>query len=138
MSAATPASPTVRGSSASTNARRFLKRNAWLLALLVLLAVMLVFTKFIQPDYGPRAFVILVVAALPFAFATAGQTMAIIAGGIDLSIAAMMALIICSAFWGDAQRTGVLSTSARVMRFSSISSAVIVLTELTQATISIP
>jgi len=93
MSAATPASPTVQGSSASTNARRFLKRNAWLLALLVLLAVMLVFTKFIQPDYGPRAFVILVVAALPFAFATAGQTMAIIAGGIDLSIAAMMALI---------------------------------------------
>ena len=93
MSAATPASPSVQGSTSSTNLRRFLKRNAWVLALSALLLAMLVFTKIIQPDYGARAFTILVVAALPFAFATAGQTMAIIAGGIDLSIAAMMAFI---------------------------------------------
>ncbi len=93
MSAASPASPTVQGSSSSTNLRRFLKRNAWVLALWALLAAMFVFTKIVQPDYGARALTILVVAALPYAFATAGQTMAIIAGGIDLSIAAMMAFI---------------------------------------------
>jgi ribose transport system permease protein len=63
------------------------------LALWALLGAMLVFTKIIQPDYGASAFAILTLAALPYAFATAGQTIAIIAGGIDLSMAAMMTLL---------------------------------------------
>ncbi len=35
---------------------------------------------------------ILAIAALPYAFATAAQTMAVLVGGIDLSVAAMMTL----------------------------------------------
>ena len=62
-----------------------------------LLAALFVFTKLIQPDYGTAAFGILVLAALPYAFATAGQSIAIIAGGIDLSMAAMMTLLSVSA-----------------------------------------
>jgi ribose transport system permease protein len=114
MSVATPASPAVQGRPASAGLRRFLKRNAWVISLWILLAAMFVFTKFIQPDYGPRAFVILGVAALPFAFATAGQTMAIIAGGIDLSIAAMMALISVTAaslMQGQSEEFGIIAVA---------------------------
>ncbi|MEX1295835.1 MAG: ABC transporter permease [Candidatus Limnocylindrales bacterium] len=72
---------------------RFLRRNGWVLTLLGVLALMFAFTKIIQPDYGMAGVSILVLAALPYAFATAGQSIAIIAGGIDLSMAAMMALL---------------------------------------------
>jgi ribose transport system permease protein len=69
-----------------------LRRQAWVVGLLVLLAALLVFTRIIQPDYGADGFGSLVRAALPFAFAGAAQAVVVIAGGIDLSIASMMAL----------------------------------------------
>lgn len=102
MSAATPASaaaeaptpaPSASGGFAGAAFGRFVRRNAWVIGLLVLLGLMLLFTKLIQPNYGPAGFAILTVAALPYAFATAGQAIAVIAGGIDLSIAAMMAFL---------------------------------------------
>jgi ribose transport system permease protein len=71
---------------------RFITRNGWVLGLVVLLALLFVFTKAIQPDYGSGDFGSLVSAVLPFAFAVAAQTIVVIAGGIDLSIASMMAL----------------------------------------------
>jgi ribose transport system permease protein len=77
--------------------RRTVRRNAWVIGLWALFAALLLFTKVIQPSYGPAAFAILAVAALPYAFATAGQVMAIIPGGVDLSLAAMMALTSVSA-----------------------------------------
>ncbi len=92
--------------------RRVVRRNGWVLALWALLGAMLVFTKVIQPDYGASAFAILTLAALPYAFATAGQTMAIIAGGIDLSIAAMMTLISVTAavlMEGQSEEFGVVA-----------------------------
>ena len=58
----------------------------------MLLGLLLVVTRLIQPDYGAAGFGSLVRAALPFAFAAAAQTVVVIAGGIDLSIASMMAL----------------------------------------------
>jgi ribose transport system permease protein len=76
---------------------------------------MLVFTKIIQPDYGASAFAILTLAALPYAFATAGQTMAIIAGGVDLSLAAMMTLLSVTAavlMDGQSEEFGVLAVAA--------------------------
>ena len=92
MTAATnTATPT--GGDTSATVKRLLRRNGWVLTLWVLLGAMLVFTKFIQPNYGMAAFTVLVLASLPYAFATAGQSMAIIAGGIDLSMAAMMTLL---------------------------------------------
>jgi len=71
---------------------RFITRNGWVLGLLALLALLFVFTKAIQPFYGAGDFGSLARAVLPFAFAVAAQTIVVIAGGIDLSIASMMAL----------------------------------------------
>jgi ribose transport system permease protein len=71
---------------------RFIARNGWLLGLIALLVLLFVFAKVIQPGYGTGDFGSLARAALPFAFAVAGQTIVVIAGGIDLSIASMMAL----------------------------------------------
>ncbi len=70
-----------------------LRRSAWVVGLFVLLALMFVITRLIQPDYGTLGVASLAGAALPFAFATAGQTVVVIAGGIDLSIASMMAFL---------------------------------------------
>ena len=71
---------------------RFVSRNAWVIGLFVIFGLLLVVTRLIQPDYAAAGIGSLVRAALPFAFAVAAQTVVVIAGGIDLSIASMMAL----------------------------------------------
>lgn len=83
----------IGGSSLSATVVRTLRRNVWVLGLWVVLGLLLLFTKVIQPEYGATGIAALALAALPFAYATAGQTVAIISGGLDLSIAALMALI---------------------------------------------
>jgi ribose transport system permease protein len=60
-----------------------------LVGLMILLAIV---TKAIQPGFGASGFETLARAALPFAFATAAMTVAILVGGIDLSVASMMAV----------------------------------------------
>lgn len=72
--------------------KRWINANAWTLGLAVLLAVLLVATKLIQPGFGASGLDSLARAALPFALATVGMAIVVIAGGIDLSIAAMMAV----------------------------------------------
>jgi ribose transport system permease protein len=72
---------------------RFLSQHQWVLGLAFFLAALLAATKLIQPDYGAAGLDSLARAALPYAFATVGMTIVIIAGGIDLSIAAMMAVV---------------------------------------------
>nr|WP_237684286.1 ABC transporter permease [Pseudaminobacter soli] len=57
-----------------------------------MLVALFILTKFIQPNYGAGDLGSLVRAVLPYAFAVAAQTVVVIAGGIDLSVAAMMAL----------------------------------------------
>lgn len=69
-----------------------LRKHYWTAGLFVILAMLLVLTKLIQPNYGASGLDSLARAALPFAFAAAAQTVVIIAGGIDLSIASMMAV----------------------------------------------
>ncbi|MBY4891324.1 ABC transporter permease [Rhodobacteraceae bacterium N5(2021)] len=71
---------------------RLLRKNAWMLGLLALLCVLLVITKLIQPTFGANGLESLARAALPFAFATAAMAIVVIVGGIDLSIASMMAV----------------------------------------------
>jgi ribose transport system permease protein len=71
---------------------RVVRRNAWVAGLCVLLALMLVLARVVQPDYGASGIESLARAALPYAFATAAQAVVVIAGGIDLSIASMMAV----------------------------------------------
>lgn len=71
---------------------RGLSRQAWVLGLVALLAALLILTKLIQPNFGATGLESLARASLPFAFATAGMAVVVIAGGIDLSIASMMAV----------------------------------------------
>ena len=72
--------------------KRWIEANTWTLGLAVLLAALLVATKLIQPDFGASGLDSLARAALPFALATVGMAIVVLAGGIDLSIAAMMAV----------------------------------------------
>lgn len=72
--------------------KRFIAANSWTLGLAVLLALLLIATKLIQPGFGASGLDSLARAALPFALATIGMAIVILAGGIDLSIAAMMAV----------------------------------------------
>ncbi len=71
---------------------RALRKSGWLLGLLALFCALLATTKIIQPGFGASGLDSLARAALPFAFATAGMAVVVIAGGIDLSIASMMAV----------------------------------------------
>lgn len=71
---------------------QFVHRQGWVLGLCVLFAILLAGTWTIQPDYGAGGVGSLVRAVLPYAFAVAAQTIVVIGGGIDLSIASMMAL----------------------------------------------
>lgn len=72
--------------------RRALANNNWTVGLAVMLVVLLIATKLMQPDFGISGLDNLARSALPFALATVGMAVVIIAGGIDLSIAAMMAV----------------------------------------------
>ena len=69
-----------------------IRRNAWVLGLAALLLVLLAVTKAIQPSFGASGIESIARAALPFAFATAGMAVVVIVGGIDLSVASMMAV----------------------------------------------
>ncbi len=75
-----------------TNLRRWVRRNAWLLGLFAILALLLVITKLIQPNYGAGGIRGLAIGVLPVAFAAVAQTCAVLARGIDLSVGSMMAL----------------------------------------------
>jgi len=70
----------------------YIRRNTWVIALLGLLAVLLVFTKLIQPSYGLAGVQGLGISILPLAFAAVAQAIVVIAGGVDLSIGSVMAL----------------------------------------------
>ncbi|MEM7566821.1 MAG: ABC transporter permease [Pseudomonadota bacterium] len=85
----------------------FLNRHAWTLGLAVLLAVLLLTVKLIQPSFGASGLESLARAALPFAFATAGMAIVVIVGGIDLSVASMMAVCAVTAATLMEQMAGV-------------------------------
>jgi len=72
----------------------FVQRNAWTLGLLAFFILLLFSTRLIQPNFGVNGIESLARAALPFAFATAAMAVVVIVGGIDLSVASMMA--VCS------------------------------------------
>lgn len=92
MTAAARTTGNLGGASAGAAAVRFARRNAWVFGLLLMLAAMLLFTRWIEPSYGARGIQSLAVSALPIAFAAVAQAIIIIGGGIDLSIGSMMAL----------------------------------------------
>jgi len=71
--------------------RRAARRNTWMLGLLGFLVLLLVFTKLIQPNYGPTGIQGLAVSAAALVLAAVAQAIVVISGGIDLSIGAMIA-----------------------------------------------
>ena len=71
---------------------RTIGRQGWAIGLLAILVILLVMTKVIQPNFGTTGLDSLSRAALPFAFCTVGMAIVVIAGGIDLSIASIMAV----------------------------------------------
>lgn len=75
----------------------FARDNAWTLGLLGFLAVLLAFTKLINPNYGLYSLQFTATSVLPLALAAVAQAVIVIAGGIDLSISSQMALTSCVA-----------------------------------------
>lgn len=86
----TAAAPVAAGRSLSLGST--VRDNAWTFGLVGFLALLLVFTRLIQPNYGVAGVQGLAISVLPLALAAVGQAIVIISGGIDLSIGAMMAL----------------------------------------------
>ncbi|HEX9044893.1 MAG TPA: ABC transporter permease [Candidatus Limnocylindrales bacterium] len=86
------------------------RRNVWTVGLVAFLVALLVFTKLIQPRYGPIPVQGLATSVLPLALAAVAQAVVVIAGGIDLSIGSMMALtsvIAATAMDGQSGQFGV-------------------------------
>ncbi len=71
---------------------RFLRRHGWELGLAAVFLLLLALTRAIQPDFGVPGIESLARAALPYALATAAVAVVVLTGGIDLSVAAMMAV----------------------------------------------
>jgi ribose transport system permease protein len=71
---------------------RLVRRQPWVSGLFALFVLLAIATRLIQPGYGAGDFGSLARAALPYAFAVAAQTVVVIGGGVDLSVASMMAL----------------------------------------------
>ena len=115
---------------------RALRKSGWLLGLLALLCALLATTKIIQPGFGASGVESLARAALPFAFATAGMAVVVIAGGIDLSIASMMAVasVFGAAMMQDTGETGAIPVVLGVLTLGvamgALNGALIVLTRV--------
>lgn len=90
---ATTAAPEVRRAGVAGLLGVAAQRNAWILGLVGFLALLLVFTKLIQPNYGVPGIQGLAISVLPLALAAVAQAIAVMSGGLDLSIGSMMALI---------------------------------------------
>lgn len=111
MSAATGATTTVAGVRPADLLRSALRHNVWPIGLLGFLALLLVFTKLIQPDYGVTGVQGLAISVLPLALATVAQAIVVISGGIDLSIGSLMALtsvVAASQMKGQPEEFGVV------------------------------
>jgi ribose transport system permease protein len=71
--------------------RRAARRNTWTVGLWALLVGLLLFTRILRSNYGASEIESLAIAALPVALAAVAQAIAVISGGIDLSVGSMMA-----------------------------------------------
>jgi ribose transport system permease protein len=121
----------------------WLRNNAWMLGLLAFLALLLVFTKIIQPNYGIPGIRGLAISVLPLGLAAVAQAIIVISGGIDLSIGAMMALTsVVSASLMQGQ-TGefavlvVLGTLVLGLVLGAINGAVVVLTRVADIVVTL-
>lgn len=91
MTAANPPVDSVRTSPLAA-LRETVRREAWLGGLVGLVVLLLIFTRVINSNYGAGGVQGLAVSVLPLALATIAQTIVVISGGLDLSVASVMAL----------------------------------------------
>jgi ribose transport system permease protein len=77
--------------------RRLARNNVWTLGLLGFLVVLLAFTKLVNSYYSLDSLASTATSVLPLALAAVAQAIAVISGGIDLSISSQMALTSCVA-----------------------------------------
>jgi ribose transport system permease protein len=89
---ATGEAPDIMTSRRMATLAAVMRRYGWTLGLVGILALVLVFTRIIQPTYGQRGIQGLAISVLPLALAAVAQAIAVIARGIDLSVGSMMAL----------------------------------------------
>src|SRR5207237_123013 len=71
---------------------RAARRYGWTVAVYALLALLMVITIAIKPDYGSFEWNTLTLAALPLAFAAVAQTIVVLSGGLGLSVGPLLAL----------------------------------------------
>ncbi len=115
---------------------RLVANNGWTVGLAVLLVLLLIATKLIQPNFGLSGLDSLARAALPFAFATVGMAVVVIAGGIDLSIAAMMAVagvtaaVLMEGVSGGASALVILAVLGLGLAMGALNGALIVITRV--------
>ncbi|MEM1285100.1 MAG: ABC transporter permease [Pseudomonadota bacterium] len=111
----------------------FAQKHAWTLGLVALFLVLLGITKLVQPTFGASGLESLARAALPFAFATAAMAVVVIVGGIDLSVASIMAVCAVTAavlMESMGAVPAVLITLAMGLGMGMINGALIVLTKV--------
>jgi ribose transport system permease protein len=112
------------------------RRNGWSLGLMVVLAILLVITKLIQPNYNQAGIQSLAISVLPLALAAVAQAICVIGGGIDLSIGSMMALtsvVAATQMKGQGEEYGVLvfvGVLVLGLILGAINGAVIVITRV--------
>lgn len=125
MTAAAPAAGDLRTNDRSRSVRQ-LKRNGWVIGLYALLAGLLAFTFAIKPGYGPTDIESLAITVLPMVFAAAAQTVAVISGGIDLSVGSIMALcsVTAAALMPQAGELGAVGVVALVLLVGMLAGAI--------------
>ncbi|HEY7207656.1 MAG TPA: hypothetical protein VH416_05395, partial [Gaiellaceae bacterium] len=82
------------GARRQLDARRLARRHGWTVGVFVLLLVIVLYWRSSTAvPWGPFDVQSVAIDAMPLAFAACGQAIAIISGGIDLSIGSLMALV---------------------------------------------
>jgi ribose transport system permease protein len=91
----------------STRWSRFAQRQGWTIGVAVLLVVLLLWRASQVPEFGGFAIRTITAGTMPLAFLAMAQGVIVIAGGVDLSVGAMMVLANClSALWMEDQNLG--------------------------------
>jgi ribose transport system permease protein len=114
----------------------YVRRNAWTFGLIGILVLLLLFTKFLQPRYGPINIQGLGTSVMPLVLAAVAQAIIVISGGIDLSIGSMMALTsVVSASLMDKQSDGfgvivVIGVLGLGLLLGAVNGALVVLTRV--------
>jgi ribose transport system permease protein len=72
-------------------------RHGWTMGVWLLLLALMIWYATLIPSFGSREISFIIRSAMPFVFLAVGQAVIVIAGGIDLSVGAMMLLANCVA-----------------------------------------